>query len=182
MMSRDLPENPNIQHLRKQAKGLLEDLRAQSPDAKLADALHAVAKEHGFATWPQLKEHVESRVSPFLGTWTAPSHTLMISIDGHRVRVEVHTVDGAGDKLRSRHIVVADGARQPVEGSAGFFSEARWRDARTLETLAFQGDEEIGRVVYTVAPDSQSLRVDMSAEPHNGYSPGTQQVTFRRTG
>src|SRR5262245_36950696 len=68
-MSRELPKNPNIEFLKKEAKALLR--RVQEGDAgaaalfdsgtvKLADAQHLVAREYGFASWPKLKEHVES--------------------------------------------------------------------------------------------------------------------------
>src|ERR1700729_3399991 len=56
VMSRQLPEQPNLQHLKKQAKELLRSMR----QGKLADAQHAIAKEYGFATWAKLKLHVES--------------------------------------------------------------------------------------------------------------------------
>ncbi|HEV2468898.1 MAG TPA: ankyrin repeat domain-containing protein [Candidatus Sulfotelmatobacter sp.] len=55
-MSRELPENPNLEFLKKQAKQLLRTM----PGAKLADVQHAVAKDYGFATWAALKLHVES--------------------------------------------------------------------------------------------------------------------------
>ena len=35
-MSRDLPPNPNLEHLKKQAKALLEQLRQQAADATLS--------------------------------------------------------------------------------------------------------------------------------------------------
>lgn len=57
-MSRQLPRNPNLEHLRKQAKELLRNLR----QGKLADAQHTLANEYGFATWTKLKSHVESLV------------------------------------------------------------------------------------------------------------------------
>jgi ankyrin repeat protein len=60
-MSRELPANPNLQHLKKQAKELLRAKR----HGKLADAQHAIAHEYGFANWAKLKAHVESlRLSP----------------------------------------------------------------------------------------------------------------------
>ena len=63
-MSRQLPEQPNLQHLKKQAKELLRNMR----QGKLADAQHAIAKEYGFATWAKLKLHVESLgLSPAAG-------------------------------------------------------------------------------------------------------------------
>ena len=70
-MSRDLPPRPNLDHLKKQAKELLQTLRQQSPDAQLADAQHALARDYGFASWPRLKAHVEGEQNPFVGKWTA---------------------------------------------------------------------------------------------------------------
>lgn len=55
-MSRKLPERPNLEHLRKQAKELLRTM----PHSKLADAQYALANEYGFSTWSRLKAHVES--------------------------------------------------------------------------------------------------------------------------
>jgi len=60
-MSRDLPPNPNLEHLKKQAKALLEKLRQQNANATLVDAQHALAREYGFASWPKLKAHIEDR-------------------------------------------------------------------------------------------------------------------------
>jgi hypothetical protein len=60
-MSRDLPPNPNLEHLKKQAKALLETLRQRNADATLVDAQHALAREYGFPSWPKLKAHIESR-------------------------------------------------------------------------------------------------------------------------
>lgn len=69
-----LPARPNLEHLKKQAKELLRSVQNQDPaagdrfrslglavaGAKLADAQHVIAREHGFASWTALKEHVES--------------------------------------------------------------------------------------------------------------------------
>ena len=54
-MSRQLPEKPNLEYLKKQSKELLGGM----PRGKLADAQHALAKEYGFPTWAKLKTHVE---------------------------------------------------------------------------------------------------------------------------
>ena len=53
-MSRQLPDHPNLQYLKKQAKELLRGMR----QGKLADAQHTLANEYGFATWAKLKSHV----------------------------------------------------------------------------------------------------------------------------
>ena len=55
-MSRQLPEKPNLEYLKKEAKELLHTMR----QGKLADAQHTLANEYGFATWAKLKEHVEA--------------------------------------------------------------------------------------------------------------------------
>ena len=59
-MSRDLPAQPNLEHLKKQAKERLAQLRQQSPTARLADAQHALAREYSFQSWAALKARVES--------------------------------------------------------------------------------------------------------------------------
>jgi len=53
--SQFLPERPNLQHLKNQAKDLLRAGSAVS----LADAQFQIARSYGFASWPKLKEHVE---------------------------------------------------------------------------------------------------------------------------
>ncbi|MGP3935619.1 ankyrin repeat domain-containing protein [Nonomuraea sp. KM88] len=68
-----LPDNPRIQRLRKQAKTLLQQMRAGAPEARglvaefhprpprtprLSDAQLVTARMYGFASWPRLKEHI----------------------------------------------------------------------------------------------------------------------------
>ena len=55
-MSRQLPEKPNLQYLRKQAKELLRSRQ----QGKLADAQLALSREYGFHNWAELKAHVEA--------------------------------------------------------------------------------------------------------------------------
>lgn len=63
-MSRDLPDRPHLDHLKKQARALLRELRQRDANASLADALHALARDYGFASWPKLKAHVQATSSP----------------------------------------------------------------------------------------------------------------------
>jgi len=58
--SRSLPDAPNLDWLRKQAKRRLEELQQSNPDAKLADAQFELAKQYGFSSWRALKAHVDS--------------------------------------------------------------------------------------------------------------------------
>jgi hypothetical protein len=59
-MSQHLPFRPNLDHLKKQAKDVLRVAQYRRPRWRLADALDAVARGYGFASWPTLKLHVES--------------------------------------------------------------------------------------------------------------------------
>src|SRR5215472_656548 len=72
-MSRELPAKPNLEFLKKQAKELLqafhqgdpaaiESFRSSDASPILAGALHVLAREYGFPSWPKLKDHVESLV------------------------------------------------------------------------------------------------------------------------
>ena len=53
---RQLPEHPDLRHLKDQAKDLLKAGQATS----LASAQFQIARQYGFASWPKLKAHVES--------------------------------------------------------------------------------------------------------------------------
>lgn len=86
MTSQKLPERPNLEQLKNQAKTLLRDARAKDPDAlrrikslpafaskpaldpdelALHDAQSVIAREHGFDSWNALKEHVEAKALSF---------------------------------------------------------------------------------------------------------------------
>jgi ankyrin repeat protein len=83
-----LPDRPNLEQLKKQAKSLLHAAKAQDPaalrrfgslpafagksateltalDLALHDAQSVIAREHGFASWNALREEVESRTLSF---------------------------------------------------------------------------------------------------------------------
>jgi len=76
-MSRLLPEQPNLEHLKNQAKDLLRAVERGEPretelfrslltppvpaKPQLADAQHAIARDYGFSTWAELKHYVERR-------------------------------------------------------------------------------------------------------------------------
>ena len=54
--ARKLPQNPDLRHLEDQAKDLLKAGQAESLDL----AQVQIARQYGFASWPDLKAHVES--------------------------------------------------------------------------------------------------------------------------
>src|SRR5256886_11370803 len=83
MPVRPLPSNPNLEHLKYQAKDLLKERTAHTPGAaqrirefhprfrratdaeifdahlSLSDAQLTIAREYGFPSWARLKRHIE---------------------------------------------------------------------------------------------------------------------------
>ena len=55
-----LPPRPSLEQLRKQARERL----AAMPEAKLADAQFALARDYGFDSWPKLARHVAAMARP----------------------------------------------------------------------------------------------------------------------
>jgi len=88
MKSQQLPERPNLEQLKKQAKSLLRAARAKDPatlarfqelpalaqvvpgpagaaSLALHDAQFVIAREHGFKSWRELREHVQEQSLDF---------------------------------------------------------------------------------------------------------------------
>jgi ankyrin repeat protein len=59
-VARTLPDAPDLEWLRKQAKRRLAELRRTDPDTRLAAAQLHVARSYGFPSWRALKAHVDS--------------------------------------------------------------------------------------------------------------------------
>ena len=197
-MSRALPPHPNLEHLRNQAKDLLRDWRQHKPDAQLADALHAIARDHGFASWPKLKAHVDSLRAmaaspgspptehPFAGTWTAnlaaskrhPANrfqhaVLRIEVAGDVVTI-VHTGIGAsGQDERSTHTLQVDGQERPSGQGSRYTVIATWLDSHLLETVAKQDGRVVGGGTYEVSSDGQTLTTSTRAPAANADGWGT---------
>ena len=60
---RALPDRPNLEYLRNEAKARLKTLRVSNPTAQLSAAQKEVAREYGFASWRRLRAEVEQRIS-----------------------------------------------------------------------------------------------------------------------
>ena len=59
--SRELPSRPSLEYLRNESQGPPPvSSKATGPDTKLTSAQLAVARSYGFASWPKLREHVET--------------------------------------------------------------------------------------------------------------------------
>jgi hypothetical protein len=105
---RPLPDSPDLDQLRKQAKDLLRDARAGDPTAvtrfralpslahagddelaraplALHDAQSVIAREHGFPSWNALRERVEELT---LGLVDAARELVEAATDGRTARAE----------------------------------------------------------------------------------------------
>ena len=106
--TRHLPDSPDPEQLRRQAKELLRAARAADPTAlsrfralpslqhasdddlaratlALHDAQSVIAREHGFLSWNALLEHVEERT---LGSDAAAREFVEAATDGRTLRAE----------------------------------------------------------------------------------------------
>jgi hypothetical protein len=201
-MSRALPPHPNLEHLRNQAKDLLRDWRQDRPDAQLADALHAIARDYGFASWPKLKAHVDSLRAmatppgpptehPFAGTWTAnlavsqrhPANrfqhaVLRIEIAGDAVTIAHTGIDASGQDERSTHTLQVDGQEHPTGQGSGYAVIATWLDSHLLETVAKKDGRIVGSGTYEVSTDGRTLTTSTRAPAANadGWRTDFEQV------
>ncbi len=123
-MSRQLPEKPNLEFLKKQAKELLRAM----PQGKLAHAQHTLASEYGFATWANLKAHVEA-----MGM--SPAQALKAAVcdsDAARVRA-----------LLEQHPELRAGIDDPLSdygfGQHALFAAVQRSDRSTIDVLLRAG-------------------------------------------
>lgn len=101
-MSASLPPRPSIEWLRKTAKDRLVELRATRPDAMLADAQLAVAREHGFASWRKLKAHVERLVAAPATPWSeGAAEAFLEAVAAGRIDEVRAALDAAPELLNS---------------------------------------------------------------------------------
>jgi hypothetical protein len=123
-MSRQLPQKPNLEYLKKQAKELLRGMR----NGKLADAQSALANEYGFATWAKLKSHVED-----LGL--SPAEALKVAVcDSNALRVR---------ELLDRHPELRAKIDDPLPnygfGQQALFAAVQRSDRATIDVLLEAG-------------------------------------------
>jgi hypothetical protein len=171
-VSRTLPFRPNLEHLKKQAKALLDDLRVTQADAKLADAQYQLAREYGFASWPALHAHVEAvaretAVHPLAGTWhwraaasAEPAEpfrqvTLRVDVNDDVVTIRDEMVDASGQELRNENVLRVDGEEHAQPH--GYGVTARWVGTHALEAVGTKDGRIEGRVTYQVSPDGSTL-------------------------
>ena len=159
-MSRFLPPHPNLDHLRKQAKELLRELKQHSAAVKLADAQHSLARDYGFASWPKLKAYVEAlphafiapeKANPFVGQWRAnlsksrrhPSTTfqsalLQFAVSGDVVTITDSVIDDSGREQYGQNIIVAGATKDGQVVGWGTYEVSD-----DGQTLTISGDQQL---------------------------------------
>jgi hypothetical protein len=189
-MSRQLPSRPNLEHLKKQSKALLLELRQQNPSTQLAQAQHAIAREYGFPSWPRLKAHVESAHHPLVGRWEANlskskrhsanrfrSATIEFTVSGNTVEISDTVIDESGREEHRVNTIQVDGREHPSGSGNGYSLTASWKGSHLLETMARKNGEPAGMGSYEVSPDEKTLTItsdqmeivlDRVAEPDLG--------------
>ncbi len=65
---RELPVSPDPNHLRKQAKARLAEMRLRTPAACLTEAQLVLAREYGFPAWAALQAEVARRAASPAGS------------------------------------------------------------------------------------------------------------------
>jgi hypothetical protein len=191
-MPRQLPDRPDLNHLKKQAKDLLAELRPRTPAMQLADAQHALAREYGFASWTKLKTHVESTRSSLAGRWSASLQkskphplnpfrmaSLEIRLKHDRATFAFVSVDPRGEEQRGEPTVVVDGQHHAMKHGVGYV--ATWLGPGALEVTATKDGHPTGRGLYEVSPNGQALTVSYARSSPNGSAEAEHRLVFERT-
>jgi hypothetical protein len=174
-MHRPLPDRPSLEYLKHEAKDLLTTLRQQAPDARLAQAQHALARQYGFASWPRLRRHVEGAArsaSPFAGAWKAnlpdstphPAQrfrgaTLEFSVRDNVLTIGQVLIDESGQEERSRTALHVDGCEHGSDDRPGLSLVATWRGSHAFRVVATQDGKIVGSGIYEVSADGRRLTV-----------------------
>jgi ankyrin repeat protein len=175
---RRLPRQPNWEQLRKQAKDLLEELRAGDPAAALHDAQRVLARSYGYQSWAKLKAFVDgASVARLAEAVQAGDIAQARALLG--ARPELAIMDMAGDnEHQALHYAVLRRDRAMVRLLMGAGADARkgiypHRDATTA--LALARDRGYGDIVVAIEEEEQLRREAMSC-PNATVSPVQDQI------
>jgi ankyrin repeat protein len=165
MPNSQLPERASLEYLKNLAKERLHELRLADPRAKLAAALLAVARDHGFSSWRSLKAEIEQRQSKLvadffdalasgdievLQRWLADDPNLVRAIDPkahHRGWTALHSAAKAG-QVEVVRLLLANGAdpnaREAGDNTYPLHCAAAHRHLETVRALFDAGGEVHG--------------------------------------
>lgn len=194
--ARTLPDKPNLNQLKKQAKELLNAFRTGTPEAitevrahfggavlspelfQLSDAQLVIARAYGFASWPKLKAFVDGvTISRFMTAVKAGDLERVRTM--LRQRPELVHMDTAGNnEHRGLHyaVLLRDTAMVRLLMQSG--ADARkgiWphRDATTA--LALARDRDYPDIVVVIEEEEQRRREQTSC-PNAAVSPAQDRI------
>jgi ankyrin repeat protein len=195
VLPRSLPQQPNLEQLKKQAKELLERFRASelTADAEvrqfernadpsqfaLNDAQRVLARAYGFESWPKLKAFVDgATIARFADAVKAGDMAQVRSMLASRP--ELVSMDRAGnDEHRGLHYAVLNRNAPMVKLLMEAGADARKgiypnRDATSALTLA--RDRDYSEIVAIIEEEERKRREEMSC-PNATVSPVQDQIS-----
>jgi len=137
----------NLEQLRKRAKELVRQRRSAGEEIKLSEAQLAIASEHGFPSWPKLKEHVERLHAE------QPFHT------------DIEYYEGRADGIATVDGVSIEEARRDLARRHGF---ATWERLRQHVAALRDGSEPQTPFVlaYRAVEDGDATRLAELLDAH----------------
>jgi ankyrin repeat protein len=195
VLPRSLPQQPNLEQLKKQAKELLERFRASGLTAvaevrqfernadpsqfALNDAQRVLARAYGFESWPKLKAFVDgATIARFADAVKAGDMAQVRSMLASRP--ELVSMDRAGsDEHRGLHYAVLSRNAPMVKLLMEAGADARKgiypnRDATSALTLA--RDRDYSEIVAIIEEEERKRREEMSC-PNATVSPVQDQIS-----
>jgi ankyrin repeat protein len=134
--ARTLPARPSLEHLKNEAKQHLKVLRRRNPQAQLAIAQLAVARDYGFASWRQLKAHVDTIVAPKTDRKAVFDAARTGDIETVRRSFEAGFDPSAtDDDGRSVHQIAKQAGHEAIELLAREFQERETRPPEVERTI-----------------------------------------------
>ena len=170
-MSQRLPDQPNLYHLKKQAKDVLRVSRHRRPRWRLADAQHALARGYGFPSWPDLKLHVESVRERTGAAASSASCVQEGTTTGNAGEAPTTVVQAR--RGRSGHPIVGMWATRPAAGSGDHRQLHAWDvviefeltdDIVTLTQIAADPAGRESAMKMTIQADGQEHPVQFGNE------------------
>jgi len=193
--TRRLPQQPNLEQLRKQAKDLLEQYLGDDPAAiaevqqfehkpdpshfALHDAQRVLARAYGYQSWSKLKAFVDgANIARFVEAVKAGDRTQVRSMLASRPELISMDVSGSNEHRAIHYAVLrrdAEMVRLLMEAGAdarkGIFPH---RDATSALCLA--RDREYDDIVAVIEEEERFRREEMSC-PNSTVSPVQDQIS-----
>ncbi len=101
-----LPDHPDLDWLRKQAKRRLDELRVANPSTQLSAAQFDLARQYGFTSWRALKAHIDALTTD--GQLFDAARSGVYMADAHVDHFDIQGMDSAraGDLGRAADVLM----------------------------------------------------------------------------